>query len=122
MPESRRIGERTIPYSWRALEKFNLSVVRLRKEDWKMKQQRDLLESLVWCITGSLELGPTQRIVGDAAIAAISVFNTGVHSLTARNPASRRRWATEYRDWSQLLLTDESKFSFEWDTRRVLVG
>ncbi|GFV39578.1 transposable element Tcb2 transposase [Trichonephila clavipes] len=46
--------------------------------------------------------------------------------LTPRHRASRRRWAAEHRDWeqhdwSQVLLTDESRFSLECDTRRVLV-
>ncbi|GFX75902.1 transposable element Tcb2 transposase [Trichonephila clavipes] len=46
--------------------------------------------------------------------------------LTPRHRASRRRWAAEHRDWeqhdwSQVLFTDESRFSLECDTRRVLV-
>ncbi|GFT91953.1 transposable element Tcb2 transposase [Trichonephila clavipes] len=46
--------------------------------------------------------------------------------LTPRHRAARRRWATEHRDWeqhdwSQVLFTDESRFSLECDTRRVLV-
>ncbi|GFW53264.1 transposable element Tcb2 transposase [Trichonephila clavipes] len=46
--------------------------------------------------------------------------------LTPRHRAVRRRWATEHRDWeqhdwSQVLFTDESRFSIECDTRRVLV-
>ncbi|GFT15425.1 transposable element Tcb2 transposase [Trichonephila clavipes] len=46
--------------------------------------------------------------------------------LTPRHRAARRRWAAEHRDWeqhdwSQVLLTDESRFSLECDTRRVLV-
>ncbi|GFV33210.1 transposable element Tcb2 transposase [Trichonephila clavipes] len=47
-------------------------------------------------------------------------------SLTPRHRAARRRWAAEHRDWeqhdwSQVLFTDESRFSLECDTRRVLV-
>ncbi|GFT41532.1 hypothetical protein TNCV_3942801 [Trichonephila clavipes] len=47
--------------------------------------------------------------------------------LTPRHRAARRRWADEHRDleqhdWSQVLFTDESRFSLECDTRRVLVG
>ncbi|GFV24617.1 transposable element Tcb1 transposase [Trichonephila clavipes] len=46
--------------------------------------------------------------------------------LTPRHRAVRRRWAAEHRDWehhdwSQVLFTDESRFSLECDTRRVLV-
>ncbi|GFW54508.1 HTH_Tnp_Tc3_2 domain-containing protein [Trichonephila clavipes] len=46
--------------------------------------------------------------------------------LTPRHRAARRRWAAEHRDWeqhdwSQMLFTDESRFSLECDTRRVLV-
>ncbi|GFV00456.1 transposable element Tcb2 transposase [Trichonephila clavipes] len=46
--------------------------------------------------------------------------------LTPRHCAARRRWAAEHRDWeqrdwSQVLFTDESRFSLECDTRRVLV-
>ncbi|GFT97838.1 HTH_Tnp_Tc3_2 domain-containing protein [Trichonephila clavipes] len=46
--------------------------------------------------------------------------------LTPRYRAARRRWAAEHRDWeqhdwSQVLFTDESRFSLECDTRRVLV-
>ncbi|GFU99339.1 transposable element Tcb2 transposase [Trichonephila clavipes] len=46
--------------------------------------------------------------------------------LTPRHRAARRRWAAEHRgweqhDWSQLLFTDECRFSLECDTRRVLV-
>ncbi|GFX19429.1 transposable element Tcb2 transposase [Trichonephila clavipes] len=45
--------------------------------------------------------------------------------LTPRHRAARR-WAAEHRDWeqhdwSQVLFTDESRFSLECDTRRVLV-
>ncbi|GFY16783.1 transposable element Tcb2 transposase [Trichonephila clavipes] len=46
--------------------------------------------------------------------------------LTPRHRAARRRWAAEHRDWeqhdwSQVLFTDESRFSLKCDTRRVLV-
>ncbi|GFT20616.1 HTH_Tnp_Tc3_2 domain-containing protein [Trichonephila clavipes] len=46
--------------------------------------------------------------------------------LTPRHRAARRRWAPEHRDseqhdWSQVLFTDESRFSLECDTQRVLV-
>ncbi|GFT72691.1 transposable element Tcb2 transposase [Trichonephila clavipes] len=46
--------------------------------------------------------------------------------LTPRHHAARRRWAAEHRDWeqhdwSQVLFTDESRFSQECETRRVLV-
>ncbi|GFT04850.1 transposable element Tcb2 transposase [Trichonephila clavipes] len=46
--------------------------------------------------------------------------------LTPRHRVARRRWASEHRDWeqhdwSQVLFTDESRFSLECDTRRVLV-
>ncbi|GFV05817.1 HTH_Tnp_Tc3_2 domain-containing protein [Trichonephila clavipes] len=46
--------------------------------------------------------------------------------LTPRHRAARRRWADEHLDWeqydwSQVLFTDESRFSLECDTRRVLV-
>ncbi|GFV88828.1 transposable element Tcb2 transposase [Trichonephila clavipes] len=46
--------------------------------------------------------------------------------LTLRHRAARRRWAAEHRDWeqndwSQVLFTDESRFSLECDTRHVLV-
>ncbi|GFS65082.1 transposable element Tcb2 transposase [Trichonephila clavipes] len=46
--------------------------------------------------------------------------------LTPHHRAARRRWAAEHRDWeqhdwSQVLFTDESRFSLECDTRRVLV-
>ncbi|GFV30791.1 transposable element Tcb2 transposase [Trichonephila clavipes] len=46
--------------------------------------------------------------------------------LTPCHHATRRRWAAEHRDWaqhdwSQVLFTDESRFSLECDTRRVLV-
>ncbi|GFX36702.1 transposable element Tcb2 transposase [Trichonephila clavipes] len=46
--------------------------------------------------------------------------------LTPRHRAARRGWAAEHRDWeqhdwSQVLFTDESRFSLECDTRRVLV-
>ncbi|GFV05749.1 transposable element Tcb2 transposase, partial [Trichonephila clavipes] len=46
--------------------------------------------------------------------------------LTPRHRAARRRWAAEHRDWeqhdwSQVLFTDESRFSLESDTGRVLV-
>ncbi|GFX35211.1 transposable element Tcb2 transposase [Trichonephila clavipes] len=46
--------------------------------------------------------------------------------LTPCHLAARRRWAAEHRDWeqhdwSQVLFTDESRFSLECDTRRVLV-
>ncbi|GFV86573.1 transposable element Tc1 transposase [Trichonephila clavipes] len=42
--------------------------------------------------------------------------------LTPRHRAARRRWAAEHRDWeqhdwSQVLFTDESRFSLECDTR-----
>ncbi|GFT06453.1 transposable element Tcb2 transposase [Trichonephila clavipes] len=46
--------------------------------------------------------------------------------MTPHHRAARRRWAAEHRDWeqhdwSQVLFTDESQFSLESDTRRVLV-
>ncbi|GFY02408.1 HTH_Tnp_Tc3_2 domain-containing protein [Trichonephila clavipes] len=46
--------------------------------------------------------------------------------LTPRHRVARRRWAAEHRDWeqhdwSQVLFTDESRFSLECDTRCVLV-
>ncbi|GFU51982.1 transposable element Tc1 transposase [Trichonephila clavipes] len=46
--------------------------------------------------------------------------------LTPRHRAARRRWVAEHRDWeqhdwSQVLFTDESRFSLECGTRRVLV-
>ncbi|GFS81381.1 zygotic DNA replication licensing factor mcm6 [Trichonephila clavipes] len=46
--------------------------------------------------------------------------------LTPRHRAARRRWAAEHRDWEQhdwrqVLFTDESRFSLDCDTRRVLV-
>ncbi|GFW41643.1 transposable element Tcb2 transposase [Trichonephila clavipes] len=46
--------------------------------------------------------------------------------LTPRHHAARRRWAAEHRDWeqhdwSQVLFTDESRFSQECESRRVLV-
>ncbi|GFT89038.1 transposable element Tcb2 transposase [Trichonephila clavipes] len=46
--------------------------------------------------------------------------------LTPHHRAARRRWAAEHgdweqHDWSQVLFTDESQFSLESDTRRVLV-
>ncbi|GFT04677.1 transposable element Tc1 transposase [Trichonephila clavipes] len=46
--------------------------------------------------------------------------------LTPRPRADRRRWAAEHRDWEQhdwskVLFTDESLFSLECDSRRVLV-
>ncbi|GFW55916.1 transposable element Tcb2 transposase [Trichonephila clavipes] len=46
--------------------------------------------------------------------------------LTPQHHAAQRRWAAEHRDWeqhdwSQVLFTDESRFSQECDTRRVLV-
>ncbi|GFX68742.1 transposable element Tcb2 transposase [Trichonephila clavipes] len=46
--------------------------------------------------------------------------------LTPRHRVARRRWAAEHRDWeqhdwSQVLFTDESRFSQECETRRVLV-
>ncbi|GFV89159.1 transposable element Tcb2 transposase [Trichonephila clavipes] len=46
--------------------------------------------------------------------------------LTPRHRAARRRWAAEHRDWeqhdwSQVLFTDESRFSLECDTQRILV-
>ncbi|GFT95100.1 transposable element Tcb2 transposase [Trichonephila clavipes] len=46
--------------------------------------------------------------------------------LTPRHRGARRRWAAEHRDWeqhdwSQVLFTDESQFSLECDTRRVLL-
>ncbi|GFW60352.1 transposable element Tcb2 transposase [Trichonephila clavipes] len=46
--------------------------------------------------------------------------------LTPRHRVARSRWAAEHRDWeqhdwSQVLFTDESRFSLECDTRRVLV-
>ncbi|GFT60394.1 transposable element Tcb2 transposase [Trichonephila clavipes] len=46
--------------------------------------------------------------------------------LTPHPRAARRRWAAEHRDWeqhdwSQVLFIDESRFSLECDTRRVLV-
>ncbi|GFT66339.1 transposable element Tcb1 transposase [Trichonephila clavipes] len=48
-----------------------------------------------------------------------------LHSVE-RHRAARRRWAAEHpdweqHDWSQVLFTDESRFSLECDTRRVLV-
>ncbi|GFU76102.1 HTH_Tnp_Tc3_2 domain-containing protein [Trichonephila clavipes] len=50
----------------------------------------------------------------------------GLHSIDPTPRAARRRWAAEHRDWeqhdwSQVLFTDESLFSLECDTRRVLV-
>ncbi|GFV21482.1 transposable element Tcb2 transposase [Trichonephila clavipes] len=50
----------------------------------------------------------------------------GCIPLTPRHRVARRRWAAEHRDWeqhdwSQVLFTDESRFSLECDTRRVLV-
>ncbi|GFW66887.1 transposable element Tcb2 transposase [Trichonephila clavipes] len=46
--------------------------------------------------------------------------------LTPHHRAARRRWTAEHRDWeqhdwSQVLFTEESRFSLECDTRRVLV-
>ncbi|GFU50529.1 transposable element Tcb2 transposase [Trichonephila clavipes] len=46
--------------------------------------------------------------------------------LTPHHRAARRRWTAEHRDWeqhdwSQVLFTNESRFSLECDTRRVLV-
>ncbi|GFV31441.1 transposable element Tcb1 transposase [Trichonephila clavipes] len=45
---------------------------------------------------------------------------------TGRRVSAKQRWAAEHRDWeqhdwSEVLLTDESRFSLECDTRRVLV-
>ncbi|GFU07722.1 transposable element Tcb2 transposase [Trichonephila clavipes] len=47
--------------------------------------------------------------------------------LTPRHPAARKRWDAEHREWEQhdwsqvLFYPDESRFSLECDTRRVLV-
>ncbi|GFT78178.1 transposable element Tcb2 transposase [Trichonephila clavipes] len=49
------------------------------------------------------------------------------HSVEPCHRAARRRWAAEPGDWEQhdweqqVLFTDESQFSLESDTRRVLV-
>ncbi|GFU41485.1 transposable element Tcb2 transposase [Trichonephila clavipes] len=141
-----------------------------------MSQQRDLPESMAWCVICRLESGQTQRSVADAVGVARSVVarlwnrfqeteildvdqgqlqrqlllatgrrvssqtvrnqlhEGGLYTrrpmvcipLTPRHRAARRRWAAEHRDWeqhdwSQVLFTDESRFSLECDTRRVLV-
>ncbi|GFY14793.1 HTH_Tnp_Tc3_2 domain-containing protein [Trichonephila clavipes] len=169
-----------------------------------MSQQRDLPESMAWCVIGRLESGQTHRSVADAVGVTRSVIarlwnrlqETGnvrrrprvgrprattstddryiqltarrnrtenatqlqrqlllatgrrvssqtIHNrlhegglyarrpmvcipLTPRHRAVRRRWAAEHRDWehhdwSQVLFTDESRFSLECDTRRFLV-
>ncbi|GFX88457.1 transposable element Tc1 transposase [Trichonephila clavipes] len=103
-----------------------------------MSQRRDLPESMAWHVIGRLESGQTQRSVADAVGVARSVVArlwnrfqetgnaNGLHSLTPRHRAARRRWAAEHRnweqhDWSQVLFTDESRFSLECDNQRVLV-
>ncbi|GFV24195.1 transposable element Tc1 transposase [Trichonephila clavipes] len=111
-----------------------------------MSQQRDLPESMAWCVIGRLESGQTQRSVADAVGVARSVVarlwnrfqetgnvrrrpgqaNGFCIPLTPRHRAARRRRAAVHRDWeqhdwSQVLFTDESRFSLECDTRRVLV-
>ncbi|GFW65463.1 transposable element Tcb1 transposase [Trichonephila clavipes] len=152
------------------------SIFFLRQGYLRMSQQRDLPESMAWCVIGRLESGQTQRSVADAVGVARSVVarlwnrfqETGnvrrrpgaaaktvalghrtkgvqpnstyrLHEgglyarrpmvcipLTLRHRVARRRWAAEHRDWeqhdwSQVLFTDESRFSLECDTRRVLV-
>ncbi|GFU32539.1 transposable element Tcb2 transposase [Trichonephila clavipes] len=168
-----------------------------------MSQQRDLPESMAWCVIDRLESGQTQRSVADAVGVArnvvrlwnrfqetgnvrrrpgagrprtttstddryiqltarrnrtenatqlqrqlllatgrrvsakqyvIGFMRGGLYArrpmvcipLTPRHRAAQRRWAAEHRDWeqhdwSQVLFTDESRFSLECDTRRVLV-
>ncbi|GFX98412.1 transposable element Tcb1 transposase [Trichonephila clavipes] len=103
-----------------------------------MSQQRDLPESMAWRVIGRLESRQTQRSVADAVGVARSVVArlwnrfqetgnaNGLHSVDPTPPSGRRRWAAEHRDWeqhdwSQVLFTDESRFSLECDTRRVLV-
>ncbi|GFX24900.1 hypothetical protein TNCV_3451701 [Trichonephila clavipes] len=55
--------------------KFNLSAILLRKHNWKMSRQRDLPESMAWCIIGRLESGQKQRAVVDAVVVTISVID-----------------------------------------------
>ncbi|GFX61658.1 transposable element Tcb2 transposase [Trichonephila clavipes] len=110
-----------------------------------MSQQRNLPESMAWRVIGRLESRQTQPSVADAVGVARSVVarlwnrfqetgNGGLYArrpivripLTQRHRAVRRRWAAEHRDWeqhdwSQMLFTDDSRFSLECDTRRVIV-
>ncbi|GFW55713.1 transposable element Tcb2 transposase [Trichonephila clavipes] len=103
-----------------------------------MSQQRDLPESMAWRVIGRLEPGQTQRSVADAVGVARSVVArlwnrfqetgnaNGLHSVDPTPPCGPKKWAAEHRDWeqhdwSQVLFTNESRFSLECDTRRVLI-
>ncbi|GFU94923.1 transposable element Tcb2 transposase [Trichonephila clavipes] len=109
-----------------------------------MSQQSDLPESLAYRVIGRLESGQTQRSVADAVGVARSVVarlwnrfqETGnvrrrpgagrPRATTSTDGRYIQRWTAEHRDWeqhdcSQVLFTDESRFSLEFDTRRVIV-
>ncbi|GFU43634.1 hypothetical protein TNCV_4483141 [Trichonephila clavipes] len=67
-----------------------------------------------------------QHVIGFMREGSMHVGQWSAFPLTPHHCAARRRWATEHRDWeqhdwSQVLFTDESQFSLESDTRRVLV-
>ncbi|GFV38712.1 hypothetical protein TNCV_4420801 [Trichonephila clavipes] len=89
--------------------KSNLSVALLKKENWKKLIQRDLPESMAYCIIGRMEA--KQRTEADAIDVAIIVIHetghvNGVYSLRARHSVARSKRAAEHRDWSQVLFMD----------------
>ncbi|GFT04725.1 transposable element Tcb2 transposase [Trichonephila clavipes] len=116
----------------------------LRQGYLRMSQQSDLPESMACRVIGRLESGQTQRSVADAVGVARSVVarlwnrfqETGnvrrrpgagrPRATTSTDGRYIQRWTAEHRDWeqhdwSQVLFTDESRFSLEFDTRRVIV-
>ncbi|GFT61875.1 transposable element Tcb1 transposase [Trichonephila clavipes] len=104
-----------------------------------MSEQRDLPESMAWRVIGRLESGQTQRSVADTVGVARSVVARMWNRFketgnVRRRPGAGRSRATTSTDDRYIQLTarrnrtenatqlqNESQFSLESDTRRVLV-
>ncbi|GFV43902.1 transposable element Tcb2 transposase [Trichonephila clavipes] len=99
---------------------IRLRSIFLRQGYLRMSQQRDLPESMAWCVIGRLESGQTQRSVADAVGVARSVVARLWNRFKKQEMLDVDQ-GQEQHDWSQVLFTDESRFSLECDTRRVLV-
>ncbi|GFU36209.1 transposable element Tcb2 transposase [Trichonephila clavipes] len=99
---------------------IRLRSIFLRQGYLRMSQQRDLPESMALRVIGRLESEQTQRGVADAVGVARSVVARLWNRLQETGNVRRRPGQVGHAPLHQLL-TDESRFSLECDTRRVLV-
>ncbi|GFX12229.1 transposable element Tcb2 transposase [Trichonephila clavipes] len=112
-----------------------------------MSQRSHLTDSEAWRVVGRLEGGQTQAEVAKAigvsqttgTTVSIQTIRNRLHGvglyarrpmvcvrLTSRHRRDRREWATEHvnwrrNEWSNVLFSDESRFSVHPDNRRIFI-